>query len=547
MKVKAKKRTFLFVEVLQNGSPVAAHFYPVGRRCNVKISAKSKGLLSIPLYPLADDVAIFRTTKKGARILLNSAWDGFVSRHGEFITINFDNYDSYTYELSDGDFGCINLKDLKILFRIGDQRLASKHRYDRQYSSSISSVVFEERRDISYFFAAMGVTALIFGLALSALFMKRDSTPNKLVDLKKEYLLPLIHPDHLKTLPEAMQSSLDRSIPLISAINYYSAVVSMLLNYEPNPFPNMLFSTSLNFYRKLHKANLKALAELGTQQEERQQHVLRKENQGLLAMPAVVGETFDGSLLRLEDKISLLHKNFDKNLELKKDYKDRIKKAQKREAEYNYEDYRNLNTAASSGSEILAKIRVLDKDTNEEAMYVQVNGLGKEAAFVQNNIRDFSDEKVPLSRSSASPIGVAIGEQNVCYLPPQNFDDFNHKFAMIIAGEFSPSRPEKVREPLVGEINKDLIDKVVRANRFDLQLCYELALRRNQGLSGGMDIKWRLDSRGEVSELEINATSIHDRQMEKCLLRKLASWKFPRPNHGSVEINHHLSFSPARG
>ena len=180
-------------------------------------------------------------------------------------------------------------------------------------------------------------------------------------------------------------------------------------------------------------------------------------------------------------------------------------------------------------------------------MYVELKTLGKEAAFVQNRIKESSSKKSPLSSTAASPIGIGISDPNISFLVPANLDDFNQKIGMIVAGEFTPTKPEKVREALVGEIRKDLIDKVVNTNRFDLQLCFELALRRNQGLSGGMDFKWRLDSRGEMSELEVIASTIRDRQMEKCVLKKIASWRFPRPNRGSVEINHHFSFSPAKG
>ena len=546
MKAKSRKRSFMFVEVLQNGSLLANHAYPIGAKNTVRVTAKQSGMLSIPFYPLADDIDVFQTTKKGAKIVLNSTWDGFVSKQGEFLTISYDNCDSCSSDLVNGDFGCINLKDLKVLFRLGAKRTLAPPPLNKQYFGSISQIAFDNQENIKYFWASVGATLLLFSLALAALLLQHDATPNKLVDLKTEYLLPLIHPEHLKTLPEAMQSKLDRSIPMTCAINYYSSVISMLLDY-PNSNPKMLFPSSLALYNKLHKSSHNAIDAFRSQQQERQREIVAKDNQGLIAIPAVIGESFTGSLLRLQDKITLIHQNLNKNLKLKRDYVDRVKKSLKREQEYNYEDYRNINVTGTSGMDILARVRVLDKDTNEEAMYSEFKTLGKEAAFVQNGIHENAAEKVPLSVATASPVGLGIADPNICYLPPNNTDDFNRKIGMIIAGEFAPSKPEKVKEALVGEINKDLIDRVIHANRFDLQLCYELALRRNQSLMGGMDVKWRLDSRGEISELEIDATTIHDRQMEKCLLKKIASWRFPRPNRGSVEINHHLSFSPAKG
>ena len=546
MKAKNRKKSFIFVEVLQNGSHLADFAYPTGQKNIIKVTAKPSGELSIPFYPLADDVEVFQTTKKGAKIILNSTWDGFVSKHGEFLTITYDNCDSFSFDLIDGDFGCLNLKDLKILFRIGPPKVALSPSINKQYLGSIVDLAFDGPQNIKYFLGSVCLTALLFSLAMSSLFIRRDSTPNKLSDLKKEYLLPLIHPDHLKTLPEAMQLNLDRSIPLTCSINYYSAIVAMLLNL-PNPNQNLLFPTSTDLYSSLHKSNRAEIANFAARQQEQQKQITSKGNQGIIAIPAVVGETFAGRLLRISDKISLLHENFNSNLELKREYAARVEKASKKDLEYNYEDYRNLNTSSDSGADILKKIRVLDKYTNEDAMYVELKTLGKEAAFVQNRIKESSSKKSPLSSTAASPIGIGISDPNISFLVPANLDDFNQKIGMIVAGEFTPTKPEKVREALVGEIRKDLIDKVVNTNRFDLQLCFELALRRNQGLSGGMDFKWRLDSRGEMSELEVIASTIRDRQMEKCVLKKIASWRFPRPNRGSVEINHHFSFSPAKG
>ena len=546
MKAKSKKKSFIFIEVLQNGAHLADCAYPIGHGGIIKITAKQNGALSIPFYPLADDVEIFQATRKGAKIVLNATWDGFVSKHGEFLTITYDNYDSVSYDLIDGDFGCINLKDLKILFRLGAQKVSLAPPRNKQYWGSILQLVFDDPRNIRFLAGSIGLTTLLFAIALAILFIRPDSTPRKIVDLKKEYLLPLLHPEHLKTLPEAMQASLDRSVPLACTIKYYSAIISMLLDY-PNPDQGVLFPSSVNLYGRLHKISHDSIDNFLTRQEERQKEILSKENQGLIAVPAVVGETFTGSLLRLKDKISLLHKSFNKNLELKKDYIERVKKMEKEEASYDYEEYRKLNTSTNKGSEILSHIHVLEKNTNEGAMYVEFSTLGKEAAFVQSRIQEKSSEQVPLSSTTASPVGMGISDPNFSCLAPGNVDGFNHKIGMIVAGEFAPNRPEKVREPLIGEINRDLVEKVIHSNQFDLQLCYELALRRNQSLSGAMDVKWRLDSRGEISDLEIGGTTIHDRQMETCLLRKIASWKFPRPNRASVEINRHLSFSPAKG
>ena len=107
-------------------------------------------------------------------------------------------------------------------------------------------------------------------------------------------------------------------------------------------------------------------------------------------------------------------------------------------------------------------------------------------------------------------------------------------------------KKEKVKEPLVGELDPKLIEKIVNKNRFELQLCFELALRRNREVSGTMKWQWRLDSRGKISNLTLVSSSITDPVMKNCVRKKIAGWKFPRPRRGSVEITYPFYFKPAR-
>ena len=82
------------------------------------------------------------------------------------------------------------------------------------------------------------------------------------------------------------------------------------------------------------------------------------------------------------------------------------------------------------------------------------------------------------------------------------------KIAHIQASDFDLRKAGMVKEPLQGKLNPDLISRTIQNNRFDLQLCFELALRRNQGTAGVMEWQWRLDSRGKISDIELLQTSI---------------------------------------
>ena len=58
--------------------------------------------------------------------------------------------------------------------------------------------------------------------------------------------------------------------------------------------------------------------------------------------------------------------------------------------------------------------------------------------------------------------------------------------------------------------------------------CYQPALRRNPKLQGGITLTWDIDSSGNVIKENIVAanTTIHDKQMQECMLDRLHMWKF---------------------
>ena len=120
-------------------------------------------------------------------------------------------------------------------------------------------------------------------------------------------------------------------------------------------------------------------------------------------------------------------------------------------------------------------------------------------------------------------------------------------FKKIQAVEFEGQLAKKVQEPLIGQINQVYIEKAIKKNRFQLNLCYELALRRNQKLRGVMHWVWRVNTLGKVSEISLVKSSLRDRQMINCIRRKVASWHFPRPKKGSIKISHSFEFEPQGG
>jgi hypothetical protein len=152
-----------------------------------------------------------------------------------------------------------------------------------------------------------------------------------------------------------------------------------------------------------------------------------------------------------------------------------------------------------------------------------------------------------LDPSSAFAPRIAHQEAFSTVANTRTFDAFNQKLGLIQASIFDPDKPKIVREPLIGTLDPKKIQETVDKYRFELQLCYELALRRNQQLAGSMEWQWHLDSTGEIYDIELLQTTIQDQQMIQCVKQKIASWSWPKPQKGSIQVSFPFYFKPAKG
>jgi len=87
-----------------------------------------------------------------------------------------------------------------------------------------------------------------------------------------------------------------------------------------------------------------------------------------------------------------------------------------------------------------------------------------------------------------------------------------------------------------GSLDKELIRKVIHANRGMVRGCYESALKDAPKLSGKVFIKFTISPTGEVSTAEVGNDEVHDASLSKCLVTSVKSWKFPEPKGGGVVI-----------
>lgn len=96
-----------------------------------------------------------------------------------------------------------------------------------------------------------------------------------------------------------------------------------------------------------------------------------------------------------------------------------------------------------------------------------------------------------------------------------------------------------------GSLEKEDIQKTVRAHQAAIQKCYVSALRKRPDLAGKVIVRFAISPEGAV--LEAQATeSIGEPSVDACIVKQVKSWKFPKPKGGKVFVTYPFVFQPDR-
>jgi hypothetical protein len=548
------KTSKIFIEVLQNGEVIASTVKPYNARGKIRIGNKFGSELKLPFYALAKDIELFRTNKKGAELLLDGDWDGFISIKGTIRSIEFNHSSAESLILSDGDYGSIFWHDLQVLFRIGKEHASAEKFYKRHkaYRGKPLSLLIHSKIEGQILAASALAVALIFG-PLVFLLNKIDlSHKIAFEELDPKYIAPFFDPKNIANSPEALQDSLNRSNYYKSTMRFYDSLTDMTLGWN-NFGKNIMFGASVNLYQGLHQERADQLRQKIKKQQDIEARVLARPKTAVIDIPSVKGESVEGRILKLFDKIGILHNAFETNLEARR----ALTLAFVEDPEYEFGNYKKLKQSKKA-MDALSKITPFHLLTNEQTMYAVAKDLAKKSERSRFLINKKRSDKTFLLASKHEIIGIPSGVEFASFLNEGSLLAEDEKINDLEASQYgdaalvattgsSTEKGQPIKEPLIGEIEPNLIERIILKNKYELQLCYELALRRNQLTSGKMEWSWRIDTRGKISQLELVSSSIQDRSMVRCIREKIASWNFPRPRRGSVEVSYPFTFSKNRG
>ncbi|MBC7661742.1 MAG: AgmX/PglI C-terminal domain-containing protein [Chitinophagaceae bacterium] len=437
-----------------------------------------------------------------------------------------------------GDFGSISYNDLRILIRIGREHkphaLAARH--TSEYKGSI--LEFWWGKEFAGLWAGLLVSAILMLGFIYGLKLRPDDRPHSFIELPDDYTLPFIHPLHLSQGPESQQSLYDRRDRILSAVNFTQDFVDVVLDLHPEreEFKSPIFESASAVYKQRREADVKRAAALRVVRKQNEAAQLADQRNGLIIIPVVKGESLNSQLLRVQTSMEKWYKGTQAIVSLRS----KTTASFVQDPGYDFKEYRKIEK--ESKTPVPFKF-----SHDEEVMYTDAKELAGKAERERTKINKLRSSFTRLKPEQNRPLAMASGADYTPTLSGRSFAEMNRKIDAIMASLFDPTKPKVIKEPIIGSLDPRLIEQTVAHSRFELQLCYELALRRNQAAQGLMEWRWHLDTQGRVSELELVESGISDTKMISCIREKLSRWNWPKPQKGSIQVSFPFYFKPSKG
>ena len=89
---------------------------------------------------------------------------------------------------------------------------------------------------------------------------------------------------------------------------------------------------------------------------------------------------------------------------------------------------------------------------------------------------------------------------------------------------------------IVGELDKDLIRRVVRAHINEVRYCYNQGLTKDPNLKGRVSVQFQIGSTGKVPSAVVSETDVKDGSVTNCIAQAVRRWQFPKPQSGGNVI-----------
>ncbi len=99
-----------------------------------------------------------------------------------------------------------------------------------------------------------------------------------------------------------------------------------------------------------------------------------------------------------------------------------------------------------------------------------------------------------------------------------------------------------------GQLDKEIIRRIVRRHVNEVKYCYDQALARQPKLDGRLVTQFTISGTGQVLASVVQSSTLGSPAVEMCVVNAVRRWQFPAPEKGGlVIVSYPFQFSPAGG
>jgi hypothetical protein len=120
----------------------------------------------------------------------------------------------------------------------------------------------------------------------------------------------------------------------------------------------------------------------------------------------------------------------------------------------------------------------------------------------------------------------------------------------VTSADVKPVKPEEPSGPTgVNKVKKGRdsysISQTIKGYEMEVYYCYQQQLRKFPNLKGKVVIKLNVRPWGDCTNIKVVKSTLHDKDVEDCLVRRIKTWKFPTidDSYDDLEITYPFVFS----
>jgi TonB family protein len=97
-------------------------------------------------------------------------------------------------------------------------------------------------------------------------------------------------------------------------------------------------------------------------------------------------------------------------------------------------------------------------------------------------------------------------------------------------------------------LSKDEVGAVIHRHADEIRYCHENAMLYHPNLEGKLVVQFSISAAGVVQQAAVQSSTLGEKSLEECLMKRLAGWRFPKPRGGvAVSVSYPFIFKSLEG